>query len=73
MRPTRRDVFRSAVAVSAASYQRVQGANDKVNLGVIGVGTRGSGVMNTFQGNPQVSVKAICDVYGDRRDRALSK
>src|SRR5882672_3393468 len=73
MKPTRRDLFRSAVAVSAASYQRILGANDKVNLGLIGAGERGYFVMTTFQKNEQVSVKAVCDIYGDRVDRAMSK
>ena len=73
MEPTRRDLFRSAVAVSAASYQRILGANDKVNLGLVGAGERGFFVMTTFQKNSQVSVKAVCDVYAERVDRAMGK
>lgn len=32
----RRDLFRSAAALSAASAQKILGANDRINLGVIG-------------------------------------
>ncbi len=59
--------------MAAASYSRVLGANDRVNLGVIGVGGRGSYVMGLFQKNSQVDVKGVCDVFGDRVDRALTK
>jgi predicted dehydrogenase len=68
----RRDLFRAgAAAVTAASYSRVLGANDKVQLGVIGCGGRGSHVMGIFQKNQGVAVAAVCDVYGARIDAAL--
>src|SRR5580700_1493182 len=69
----RRDLFRTAAVFSAASYQRILGANDRVNLGLIGAGERGSFVMSVFQKNSSVDVKAICDVYGTRLDEALTK
>ena len=69
---TRRDVTRAA-ALTALSYSRVLGANDRIGLGVIGVGNRGSYVMSVFQKNADVEVRAICDIYGVRRDRALEK
>lgn len=61
----------AAVAWSAASYSRILGANDKVNLGLIGAGGRGSFVMSVFQKSGQVNVTAVCDVYATRVDRAL--
>jgi predicted dehydrogenase len=64
---------RTAVAMSAASYSRVLGANDRISLGLIGCGGRGVGVMGTFQGTNQVNVVAVCDVYGERIDRAQQK
>ena len=70
----RRDLFRAgAVAMTAASYSRVLGANDKINLGVVGCGGRGSYDMSLFQKNETVDVKAVCDVFGNRVDRARSK
>ena len=70
----RRDVLRSAaLTLTASSYSRILGANDKINLGVIGCGGRGQSVMGTFQKSGQVQVTAVCDVFGDRRDEAATK
>ncbi len=59
--------------MSAASYMRIMGANEKVNLGLIGAGARGKGVMGTFQKTEQVNVTAVCDVYAVRLDEGLSR
>ncbi len=70
----RRDLFRaagSALAMSAASYAQVRGANDKIRLGVIGYGNRGANMMSQFQKNSIVNVAAICDVYSQRVDEGL--
>ncbi len=61
------------LASTAASYSRILGANDKVNLGLIGAGGRGQGVMGTFQKTSQVQVTAICDVYANRIDQGIQK
>src|SRR5450759_4631422 len=66
---TRRDVARAA-AMTALSYSRVLGANDRIGLGVIGTGERGTYVMSLFQKNPDVEVRALCDVYAARIDEA---
>jgi len=49
------------------------GANDRVNLGVIGCGDRALGDMSQFQKDPKVDVTAVCDVYAERIDRARQK
>jgi len=59
--------------MTAASYSRVMGANDRIQLGLIGCGGRGTGVMGTFMNTGQVDVTAVCDVYGERIDRAQQK
>ncbi|MBI1786662.1 MAG: Gfo/Idh/MocA family oxidoreductase [Acidobacteria bacterium] len=69
----RRDLFRGAAALTAASYSRILGANDRVPLGVIGCGGRGQHVMSLFQKNAAVQVAAVCDVYGQRIDQTLQK
>jgi predicted dehydrogenase len=73
----RRDLFRSAAAgaaaMSASSYSRVLGANDRIGLGVIGCGGRGLGVMGTFQLNSAIEVRAVCDIYGRQVDQAQQK
>ena len=60
-------------AMTAASYQRILGANDRIALGVIGTGNRGQGVMGTFQKQVGVEVRALCDVYGVKLDQAQAK
>lgn len=69
---TRRDIAR-ATAMTALSYSRVMGANDKIGLGVIGTGGRGQHVMSKFQLQQDVEVRALCDVYGARLDEAQGK
>jgi predicted dehydrogenase len=70
----RRDFLRaSALTMSAASYARVLGANDRVNLGLIGAGDRGNHVMSLFQNRSEVHVAAICDVYGQRLEATRQK
>lgn len=69
---TRRQAAQAA-AVSALSYSRVLGANDRIGLGVIGTGERGTYVMTQFQKNAEVDVRALCDVYAVHVDRAQQK
>lgn len=74
---TRRTLLRGAaastLAFTAGSYSRILGANDKVQLGLIGCGGRGQYVMSVFQKDSRVNVAAVCDIYGDRTDKALTK
>jgi predicted dehydrogenase len=37
--------------------------NDKIKMGFIGVGNRGSQLLHSFMDNPDVMVTALCDVY----------
>ncbi len=69
---TRREAAKTA-AVTALSYGRILGANDRIGLGVIGTGQRGTYVMSLFQKNDDVEVRALCDVYGVRIDAAQQK
>ncbi|MEO8660202.1 MAG: Gfo/Idh/MocA family oxidoreductase [Bryobacteraceae bacterium] len=63
----------SAMAMTAASYSNVLGANDRVQLGVIGPGDRGRHVMGLFQEVSTVHVAAVCDVYANAIDLAKQK
>jgi predicted dehydrogenase len=51
-------------AMSAKSYGRILGANDRINMGVIGLRGRGKGLMDAFSGmyGDGVYVKTVCDV-----------
>lgn len=76
---SRRDFLRagtlagSALAVSASSYSRVLGANDRIHLGLIGAGDRGTWDMTLFQNRPEVQVVAVCDIYGAKVRAAQQK
>lgn len=59
------------LAAGAASALRAT-PSDTVNLGVIGSGGRGTFVMTVFQKNPDVRVRAICDVYEPNLEHAIS-
>ena len=59
-----------AAALTALSYSRILGANDRIGLGVIGTGGRGTYVMTLFQKNADLEVRALCDVYPKRIDEA---
>ena len=84
-RPSRRDflgataagltatTLASAPAVATAAG-RVIGANDRINLGFIGVGGRGRGHLRELyrrsQERADVQVVAVCDIYTARKERA---
>ena len=57
----------------AASTAWAQSPSKQVRLGVVGVGGRGTFVMQTFQKDPAVKVGAICDVYEPNLENGLSK
>jgi predicted dehydrogenase len=69
---TRREAAKAA-AFTAISYSKISGANDRIGVGVIGTGNRGTHVMTLFQTNGDVEVRALCDVYRVRLDRAQGK
>jgi predicted dehydrogenase len=69
---TRRDMARGA-ALTALSYSRVLGANERIGMGLIGSGSRGSYVMGQFQKQPDVELRAVCDVYPARFKETLAK
>jgi len=60
----------SALALTAVSAARVYGANDKIRLGFIGVGNRGSQLLDAFVQLPDIQVAAVCDIFKPYLDRA---
>lgn len=68
-----RGVTTGAATLTAASYSRVLGANDRVQLGAIGVGDRGRHDMQMFLNSNTVDVQAVCDVYAQQIDLAKQK
>lgn len=70
---TRRQVLRTAAAFTAVSYSRVMGANDRINLALIGAGERGFGVLGAFLATNQVELTAVADIYAPKIDRVQTK
>lgn len=61
---------RRFLAISAASYARVLGANDRLGMALIGCGRRGREVMKVFLDTSRVDLRAVADVYDEQRARA---
>jgi len=70
---TRRTFVRTAVAASAASYGRILGANDRVQMGYIGLGNRGDQVHDAHLEFSDAPTVAICDLREDYLDLAAKK
>ena len=71
---TRREFISKSTAAAAGvsvglhtfgtqSSSRIFGANDKIRMGFIGIGNRGSQLLNIFMNNKDCEVVALCDVY----------
>jgi predicted dehydrogenase len=81
---SRRDFIRSTAQTAAAvssleaapfiAHGQVQGANEQLGVGFIGVGGRGSSHVHTMQrmiqAGEKVRIVAVCDAYGYRREEA---
>lgn len=68
----------SSVALSAAAMGKVYGSplrdygpNDTVSLGIIGTGSRGSGIAAELREAPGIRVSACCDILPDRLENGL--
>ncbi|MDQ3012519.1 MAG: Gfo/Idh/MocA family oxidoreductase [Acidobacteriota bacterium] len=72
----RRDFIKQAATtatiatLTASSYSKVLGANDRVRLGIIGPGARGQELMKDFVKVPNAEFTAAADVYPRRFDEA---
>jgi len=67
----------AAVALSAASYSRVRGANDRLNIGIIGCGDRGIGThmpgINKHAKDMNVVITAVADPWRIAREKASAQ
>lgn len=79
---TRRDFLKNtalasaAVSLSARSYARVAGANDRISIGIIGCGQRGAQAhmpgINTHAKAQNVEITAVCDPWRQKREAAAA-
>jgi predicted dehydrogenase len=59
-------------AMTAASYQRVYGANDRIQVGFIGYGLIGAQHVFDFKNQPDADLAAMCDVYQPRLEQGVA-
>jgi len=70
---TRRGFLGGMTALTAASYSRILGANDRVGIGFIGYGLIGKQHITNFKRSfPDVDRVAMCDVYKPRLEEGLA-
>lgn len=70
---TRRDLAKSAAYATALSYSRILGANERLQMGFIGLGNRGDQVHEGFLEYADSQTVAICDLRQDYLDFAEKK
>ncbi len=74
MANNRRDFMKQAALGTAALFAyppaRVLGANDRVRVGMIGVGGRGQDLLKELQQVRSAELVAVADIYSRRRDEA---
>lgn len=61
----------SAVAMSASSYAAVKGANERLNVGMIGCGGMAGSHLRSLlhmQEDENIAIRGVCDVYETRAD-----
>ncbi|HJZ97530.1 MAG TPA: Gfo/Idh/MocA family oxidoreductase [Candidatus Solibacter sp.] len=66
----RRAFLRGATVATAISYSKIMGANERVQVGLIGAGSRGTYDTGNFVKTGQAEVAAVCDVYAVNIDNA---
>jgi len=65
----------AALTNTALSYTRILGANDRISLGHIGIGNRGSeldGIVAHLKDDKKVEMTAVCDLWTQNLDRAVA-
>ena len=73
---TRREFIQTSTATTAALVlgdgKRAVAANDKLNLGFIGVGGRGTSLLKYATRIPDFNIVSICDLRPERRERGIA-
>jgi predicted dehydrogenase len=65
----------AALSATALSYTRIAGANDRISLGHIGIGNRGSeldGIVASLKEQKNVEMTAVCDLWSRNLERAVA-
>ena len=68
---SRRYFFHSAgMALTAAQATRVMGANDRIQVGIVGLGGRGQDHIKSYLALPEANIAALCDVNQEALERS---
>lgn len=65
----------AALSSTSLSYSRIAGANDRISLGHIGIGNRGSeleGIVAHIKDTKNVEMTAVCDLWSHNLERAVA-
>jgi len=60
---------------TALAYSRILGANDRISLGHIGIGSRGTDldlIASKLKSSHNVEMTAVCDLWTVNRERAVA-
>ncbi len=72
MQTPRRAFLRTAAAIATAQFP-ILGANDRVQVGIVGLGGRGNDHMGYYNAIDDCRIAAVCDVNQAARERATAK
>jgi len=68
-------VSSGALSMSAASYQKIKGANDRINIGFLGCGARSrghQGMVKTSEKDKNLAVVAVCDIWKLNKEKSAA-
>ena len=66
----------AALHSTAFSYARIAGANERISLGHVGIGSRGTeldSIVSTLKDSQNVELTAVCDLWTHNRERAVAE
>jgi predicted dehydrogenase len=70
--PARRQFVKAAAAIASARFP-ILGANDRINIGIVGLGGRGTDHIESYASLDSDSrIAALCDVNQSARERAVA-
>jgi len=71
--PARRQFVKAAAAAIATAQFPILGANDRINLGIVGLGGRGTDHINSYSSlDADARIAGLCDVNQTARERAVA-
>jgi predicted dehydrogenase len=63
----------AALSYSAARAENIAGANERIRVGMIGVGNRGGQLLKALMQQSDVRITAICDVYQSHLEKTAAR